>query len=715
MRSESEIFDDLAALCRSRGYIHAVAAICARENIFVFEGRARTEDMVTMFSNSSLIRTEIMTLIGLMMRCRIDFTTPPQETVTYYVQRSYELLKELHNIMKEVIFQEIFPRGENVEDRENTMLPESNPFATGKFLREPIYYGGESAYSFQYRDLAPKKYAADTSWLLRNRNVDMKCIQDMSYCISRLVNEKIMKIRSGQAGYIEEEKGILSAFTVSYDEIMNCVRCASASMWNIVEAFTLPEDSRNAEFNSLHDFNAAYAYPFIRKSSDEFVVLQQHYGLAEAAYETPFYWMCADKEYKAIADRNRGEFTESFAAERLRCVFGSSRVYRNVEFIGSKHKILGEIDVLVVFGNCAIILQAKSKKLTISSRKGHDGQLKKDFKAAIQDAIDQAFKCVELLESSTVNLRCANGDRVSLPYQLRTIFPVAVISEHYPALAFQTQQFLKFQKTDKVIAPLVLDIFALDAITEMLGSPIRLLSYFNLRAHFSDKLVGNHELTLLSYHLKGNLWIEDDIGLACIGDDMSSDLDIAMAARRDDLLGSTIPEGILTRLNGTSFARIMEAIENDPRPFAVDIGLFLSTLEEKAALTISRHVDRILGCVAADGELHDVTLYYREPATGLTIHSSWAGRSKAEIRLKRHCTMRKYTYKADVWYGLALNPDGSIYFGIEERYPWKFEAGMESMTPRQSNIGRKKIGRNDLCPCGSGKKYKKCCIDRKIQ
>ena len=360
MRFESEIFDDLAALCRSKGYIHAVAAICAHENIFVFEGRARTEDMVTMFSNSSLIRTEIMTLIGLMMKSRIDFIAPPPETVTYYVQHSYELLKELHNIMKEVIYQEIFPRGENVEDRENAIPPESNPFAMGKLLREPIYYGGESAYSFQYRDLAPKKYAADTSWLLKNRNVDMKCIQDMSYCISCLVNEKIMKIRSGQTGYIEEES-ILSAFTVSYDEIVNCVRCASASVRNIVEAFTLPEDSRNAEFNSLHDFNAAYAYPFIRKSSDEFVVLQQHYGLARAAYETPCYWMCADKEYKAIADRNRGEFTESFAAERLKHVFGSSRVYRNVEVIGSKRKILGEIDVLVIFGSCAIILQAKSK------------------------------------------------------------------------------------------------------------------------------------------------------------------------------------------------------------------------------------------------------------------------------------------------------------------------------------------------------------------
>lgn len=27
-------------------------------------------------------------------------------------------------------------------------------------------------------------------------------------------------------------------------------------------------------------------------------------------------------------------------------------------------------------------------------------------------------------------------------------------------------------------------------------------------------------------------------------------------------------------------------------------------------------------------------------------------------------------------------------------------------------VGRTKIGRNAPCPCGSGKKYKKCCIDK---
>ena len=45
MRSEQEIFDNLAALCSSQGFIHAVAAICFRDNIVGFSDELRAEDM----------------------------------------------------------------------------------------------------------------------------------------------------------------------------------------------------------------------------------------------------------------------------------------------------------------------------------------------------------------------------------------------------------------------------------------------------------------------------------------------------------------------------------------------------------------------------------------------------------------------------------------------------------------------------------------------
>jgi len=31
------------------------------------------------------------------------------------------------------------------------------------------------------------------------------------------------------------------------------------------------------------------------------------------------------------------------------------------------------------------------------------------------------------------------------------------------------------------------------------------------------------------------------------------------------------------------------------------------------------------------------------------------------------------------------------------------------LNPQKTKIAEKKVGRNELCPCGSGKKYKKCC------
>ena len=52
---------------------------------------------------------------------------------------------------------------------------------------------------------------------------------------------------------------------------------------------------------------------------------------------------------------------------------------------------------------------------------------------------------------------------------------------------------------------------------------------------------------------------------------------------------------------------------------------------------------------------------------------------------------------------------------------WKYTIGLEPekpeditdleilLHPTKPKIAEKKVGRNEPCPCGSGKKYKKCC------
>jgi len=56
-----------------------------------------------------------------------------------------------------------------------------------------------------------------------------------------------------------------------------------------------------------------------------------------------------------------------------------------------------------------------------------------------------------------------------------------------------------------------------------------------------------------------------------------------------------------------------------------------------------------------------------------------------------------------------------------EKNGWKYKIELEPdkteditdietlLNPTKTVIAEKKIGRNEPCPCGSGKKYKKCC------
>lgn len=670
MRSEQAIFDDLAKLCVSKGFIHAIAAICFRDNFVGFDDELSSQDMAKMFSRTRLIRTEITTLIGLMMRAPVDFSLPEPQILSDYVKHSEALLEELHRMM---LPPELKHRGSH-----SPSYPDADQFSFGKFLRETIFYGRESAYHFQYRDLAPRKYRADSKWLLKNKAINLAVGREICRSITHILDLRLLETVRALGARPAEEQTVLPGFVFSCNEIASRINRPIEDVTAFVEAFTLPTSELNTGFTSLNAFNAAYSCPFIHKGGDEFVLLQ-YYGVSEAFYDTPFYWMCADKSYAPTALRHRGDFTEAFATERLTHVFGSNRVIQNVEMLNSKGKVLGEIDVLVIFGDRAIVLQAKSKKLTLGARKGNDRLLQDDFKKAVQDAVDQSFHCASLIGNPSVTLHCKDGRTVLLPRSPSTIFPVTVVADHYPALAFQARHFLKAKSTERIVPPLVTDVFALDAITEMLTSPLRFLSYLSFRARFGDRLMASHEHVLLSYHLKQNLWLRSDRDLMLIEDDFAADLDVAMSVRRDGIPGAATPDGILTRYLGTPLARIIAEIEDQPEPIAIDFGLILLELSEDTIRTINKYVQQVLKRTSADGGFHDMTIGLAGASTGLTVHCSRLASPRVTTLFRNFCEVKKYSQKANSWFGIALRPDGSIQFLVKLVGDWKFDPGLETL------------------------------------
>ncbi|EIS1038712.1 zinc chelation protein SecC, partial [Salmonella enterica] len=233
------------------------------------------------------------------------------------------------------------------------------------------------------------------------------------------------------------------------------------------------------------------------------------YSLSQSIYETPFFWMNDDREYKHVAAEHRGQFVENYVYNKMLGVFGKENVFKNVFIVNNRNETLGEIDVLVSFSDAVIIYQAKSKKLTIEARKGNNNAIQKDFQGAIQDAYEQGVSCAQLIISGG-NLAEQNFKPLILDSQVSRCYIVPIISEHYPALSFQVHQYLKTTNTDNIYPPFVMDVFLLDVLTEFLRTPLYFLSYIDRRTTYNNKVFSSHELTVFSLHLKQNLWIDDE-------------------------------------------------------------------------------------------------------------------------------------------------------------------------------------------------------------
>lgn len=717
-RLESEVFKELAALCRSPGFAHAVAYFSFRDNMIRYRDDLKTSDVEKGFSSSCLSRTEINTLLGLMIKADIDWTLPPPKTLQEYIDASERLLLELHQCLASE-----FLSGATKKAMENGTF---NPFERGAALREPIFYSGDAAYDFQYLDFAARKYAADDPWLQANKGFTI----DQASLIAKAVGE--VKVDDFDAFWKRMQKRhpdewtMLPLFAFRSETIAAKARLSKELVEKILGAFALDTTERNAGFNSQHDFNVITATPLLRMPSGKFLSLQS-YSLAEAIYEAPFYWMAQDKAYLPTLNKNRGDFTENFIADRLGLVFGTEHVYQNVDIIETKTETVSEIDTLVIWANRVIVVQAKSKRLTLEARKGNDPVIRDDFKKAVQTAYDQGVLCARSLLDKRYKFVTGNGCEVVLPLHIKEIYLFCIVSDHYPGLSFQVQQFLQTQAIDRLQGPLIMDIFALDTITEMLQSPLQFLSYINRRANFDQQLIASQELTILGFHLTNNLWIEPNMKRLVLGDDFARELDIAMMVRRTGIQGAAIPEGVLTRFGNTTVGRIVKEIEARPDPATVDIGFLLLGMSEQMVTEASLVIDRTAARVRADGQIHDASFAFMEGGFGITFHCTDEPVHVAEARLESYCNRRKYKEKAKEWVGLCLSSKGpDVRFGISLNYPWIHDPIMDENTrdmpipmPTDQAIQEllerhnreKKIGRNDPCPCGSGLKYKKCCRD----
>jgi SEC-C motif/Nuclease-related domain len=718
-RAEQDIFHDLAELCTTPGFAHALAWMSLRDNYVTFDGNMESEALAASYAPGRTVRTEFSTLLGLLIREPIDLSEPTPAEIQALFDRTGTLLNELHERLAQPMWDSIIETAKAMQE-DGAERPAS-PFTSADVLREPIFYGGGSAYSFQYRDMALERYAADEPWLIANKGFCIAHAQAVASAISEIQTRKIASVLSrlkDKASF----PALLPAFTTTIDEIVAHCGLPIETARAVLAALSISAPA-NQDFTSLGAFNLANACPVVALSDGSYLSLQT-YGIVESLYDSPFYWMVGDKSYRAKASAHRGAFTEQFVAKRLRSVFGEQNVHTNVNIEAANGRV-SEIDVLVLFGDRALIVQCKSKKMTLESRKGNDQTLRDDFQKAVQDAYDQGLICARSISGQELDFLKEDGTNLEIP-ELKNIYILCAVSDHYPVLTVQARHFLKYEEDAVIRAPLAADIFLIDVLAEMLASPLRLLSYIDRRVGYAERIHGTNELAILGYHLSQNLWFDDENSIAMVADELSLDLDTAMTVRREGIPGTATPKGILTKFTGTHVAQIIEKIEHEANPDLIDLGFLLLNINGDTLKQLDQGMKDVARRTRLDGQPHDFTLGFDTGDAGLTIHCSRALPHNAVETLTDHCRRRKYVHRADNWFGLLVREtDGLPKLSLAVRFPWKRDTRMDAQTrgmvvngsrgiaqasSKQGRLNSSKIGRNDLCPCGSGKKFKKCCI-----
>ncbi|NLD09165.1 MAG: hypothetical protein GX667_06200 [Xanthomonadaceae bacterium] len=483
LMEEKEIMTALEALTARKGFIHVVAYFA-----FFYEFMGNDAEHLP-------TRNGIMLLLGLMAKHPIDTRLPSVFESEEMKEEALELLHRLthiHGLMMNEL---------RVNYPEDYMM-------RAEYYVVPIFYNPPGVFDLQYIDFAPKRYQKDDAWLLEHKGFESADMAELekffTFFLSPSRKRFLKRLERLNAQNIQTLT-FLPAFTFNKKELGKRFSKAQVErILNLFDAFALDMNrgTYNAEFDSINVKNALLETPILKVGQDYFIF--DFFTLFEALYTRPFDWMIADNTYRNEAASHRGRFTESMLNRAFSNVFGRENVYQNVEIIGrddvGNDVDLGEIDLLVLWEGRAIVVQAKSQRLTDKARLGDEKSFKRDFFRAVQKSYQQGVSCYQHLTSVRNRLQIA-GEPLEIP-AIDEVYLVCAVSDYFPTLSSLAEVFLRVEEGN-LYPSLVSDLFFVDFLCEVIESPEQFFAYMDQRASFEGKLYQPHELYFLAAFMAG--------------------------------------------------------------------------------------------------------------------------------------------------------------------------------------------------------------------
>jgi hypothetical protein len=260
----------------------------------------------------------------------------------------------------------------------------------------------------------------------------------------------------------------------------------------------------------------------------------------------------------------------------------------------------------------------------------------------------------------------------------------------------------------------------LRAISELIEFPSEFFHYLQKRTRLNEfpAFRSSDELEIFMFYLHRGLDFDEE-KLTKLDSFLSTGFTEDMD-RYYNYLSDIGPEARKPELNiSDPFKDFLKAVENTKRTGRTRI---VNTLLNFNRLAQDEIIEKLVNCAGRSrekGEFDGFAVRNTQANAAMTFflhpHCDW---DKFED-MRRQSLALKYHYKLDEYTFLTVDTGKQDWTGLDFeslRYKWTFDRQMDEMVKslRMSRVQKEqqakgKIGRNVQCPCGSGKKYKKCC------
>ncbi len=628
MQKTTKIIDKIKSLVASNGYIYALCMILFEDFHIDPENMHKTDH------RSRIGLNEAALLLGFLIQNEIDYTFPSSPKMLLRMKKkTYELLEELHTSYLSSFAEELNIELQNEPKQNNPQARFRDMLFKREFFIEAIFYSGTGVYDFQYLEFMEKKYKYDIPWLLENKSFDIHKTQMIVRKTKSLLQEKSKKVhlfqlkeripeaildlqkkdpnedwqkraeeclpvmefhqyvdlfladltdqdcsskeRMKKAGWISFYSNLIKLFIVDKSDFED--EDYFSVFFNLFSVS--PEIGCNQQFTSIGNYNLINSHPVIKFENDKYFV-PIIYLLYSAAYESPYYWMITDKEYRDHSAKHRGKVGEEIAYDFLKNIFGPGNTLKSVKLRHKNKQDITDIDVLCILGNKALCVQVKSKKLTELARTGDDVALKIDFQYAVQDAYLQGLSVRQILLNETYELIAVDNSSLILPKELNDVFIMVLITENYPSLAHQIGVLLN--KENESPWPLALTIFDLELLVHYLPNPYQFLYYLRQRITGLEYFTADEEMAFLGYHLDQKLCRIPGYDHIGIDQDFAQMIDRNYYPFKAGLTVSDTGDAIKKLWHNEDFDCIIKELSSIHNPIMTDIIFNLYDLSGKA-------------------------------------------------------------------------------------------------------------------------------------